>query len=155
MITKLSVKDYQIRISVIIFAFLSPLICLIFQGYKPSLSSYWGTDMQPIFIIANATTSFYLYQIKNWELPSFTLLLLTAFSFDIFPLLHNILAGIFFITIIYPLYKSNQYKWALWIYIVSMCMLPFSMLVAEIGAIWTLCTHQFLVLRKLYKISIK
>ena len=140
------------RLGVLVLASLSPIICLLYE-YRPSLSSYWNTGMQPLFIIANVLTSYYLYQIKNWRPSSLMLLLLTAFSINLYPTLHNGLAILFFIVTLYPLRMTNHYKWVGWIYLFSMVILPFNMLGAEIIAIWSLCLHQGLMLRKLNKLN--
>jgi len=155
MISRLTKEDYQIRLGVIVLAFLSPILCLFLHGYQPSLSSYWTTEMQPLFIVANATTSFYLYQTKTWRASALMLLLLTAFSIELYPNMHNGLAGVFFIVTLYPLWVTHHYKWVFWIYIFSLVVLLFSMLIAEIIAIWSLCLHQGLVLNKLYKLQNK
>ena len=152
MISKLTKKDYQMRLGVLVLASLSPIICLLYE-YRPSLSSYWNTGMQPLFIIANVLTSYYLYQIKNWRPSSLMLLLLTAFSINLYPILHNGLAILFFIVTLYPLGMTNHYKWIFWMYVGSLGILPFSMLGAEIIAIWALCLHHFFMFRQLYKLS--
>mgnify|MGYP003630986253 FL=1 len=152
MISKLTKTNYQIRLGVLVLASLSPIICLLYE-YKPSLSSYWNSEMQPLFIIANVFTSYYLYQIKNWKPSALMLLLLTAFSVNLYPSIHNSLAILFFVVTLYPLKMTNHYKWVGWIYVSSMAVLPFSMLGAEIIAIWSLCLHQGLMLRKLNKLK--
>jgi len=53
---KLTKLDYQIRLSVLLLAFISPLIYLMISGYQPSLSSYWNTICQPMFIVVNTST---------------------------------------------------------------------------------------------------
>ena len=141
------------RLGVLLLALVSPLLCLLLGGYEPSLSAYWSTAMQPIFIVANACTSIYLWQVKIWRPSALTLLLVTAFSIDLYPQLHNILAVVFFIITLYPLWVTHHYKWVVWIYILSLVMLPFSMLGSEMVAIWALCLYHGLVLNKLYKIS--
>tara|TARA_Y100000389_G_scaffold143221_1_gene141411 strand:- start:265 stop:735 length:471 start_codon:yes stop_codon:yes gene_type:complete len=152
MITKVTKKGYQLRMGVVIFAFIAPILYIL-HGPQPSLSSYWNTEMQPLFILANAATSFYLYQIKNWRPSALMLLLLTAFSLDLYPSIHNGLAILFFIVTLYPLGMTNHYKWIICMYVGSLGVLPFSMLGAEIIAIWALCLHQLLMLRKLYKLN--
>ena len=152
MLSKLTKTNYQIRLGVLVLASLSPIICLLYE-YRPSLSSYWNTEMQPLFIIANVLTSYYLYQIKNWRPSALLLLLLTAFSVNLYPYIHNSLAILFFVVNLYPLKMTNHYKWVVWIYVSSIAVLPFNMLGAEIIAIWSLCIHQGLMLRKLNKLN--
>lgn len=149
---KLSRADYLIRISVIIIAATSPLICLLYYGYLPSISSYWKTDLQPLFIIANVVTAYYLYSINNWKKSAMLLLLLTAFSIELYPTLHNIIAISFFIVNIIPMIQSGYFKWCIYPYLTSLIVLPWSMTFAEIIAISSLCLYHLLLLRKLYNI---
>lgn len=150
---KLTKGEYQLKVSVLILAAGAPILYLILGGYKPSLSNYWNTEMQPLFIIANAATSFYLYQIKNWRLSALILLLVTAFSVEVYPQTHNILAIVFFIVTLYPLWITHHFKKLFWIYIVSLGVASFSILSAEIIAVWVLCLHHGLVLMKLHKVN--
>jgi hypothetical protein len=149
----INLYEYYIRIAVIIFAAITPFLCILSHGYLPSLSSYWKTDLQPLFIIANAATSYYLYSVKIWRPSALLLLLLTAFSVELFPLTHNFLAVIFFFMNIYPLYKRRFFKWTIWIYFSSLLVLPFSMIFAEIIAINAICLHHLLLLNKVYIIK--
>jgi len=150
---KINSKEYFIRMLVVILAAVSPLVLLITHGYLPSLSSYWRTEWQPLFIITNAVTSYYLYSIKNWKISALTLLLLTAFSVELFPITHNILAGVFFIVNIYPFWATKHYRYLLWFYLSSLVALTFSMFIAEIIAIETMCIYHGLMLRRIYKFS--
>lgn len=138
---------------VIVFAFSSPYICLFYHGYLPSLSSYWKSDLQPLFIIANAATSYYLFSIKRWWPSAICLLILTAFSVELFPKIHNITAVVFFLMNLYPLLKASHYKWIVYLYLTSVIVLPFSMLFSEIIAINSLCLYHGLLLNKLYKLQ--
>ena len=145
--------DYLLRISVVIFASISPLLCLCISGYEESLSSYWNTETQPMFIISNLITGYYLIGIPKWRLSSCLLLLVTAFSIEYYPNVHNVLAIIFFISCIYPLYKANNYRFCMCIYLISILAVPFSLLVAELIAILSICLFHLLTLNKLYSIQ--
>ena len=122
--------DYTVRLGVIIFALIYPLICLFYIGYKPSLSQYWNTPMQPIFIFSNAATSYYLIGLKNWRISSCLLTLVTAFSIEYYPTSHNVLAVAFFVFIAY-----------------------FSLLFAEYIAIVAMCIFHIMSLVKLNSIT--
>ena len=150
---KIGKYQYLLRIAVILLATISPFICLIYYGYLPSLSSYWDTNLQPLFIIANAATSYYLYSIKDWKISALMLLLLTSFSLTLFPQVHNILAVAFFIINVYPLVKTNHFKWCIWPYLGSLVVLPWSMTISEIIAIDTLCVYHMLLLIKAASLS--
>ena len=88
------IYEYRMKISVIILAAITPILCMLIHGYEPSLSTYWKTDLQPLFIIANASTSYYLYSVKKWKMSAFLLLMLTAFSVELYREVHDILAVI-------------------------------------------------------------
>lgn len=148
-------SDYILRLCVVIFAALSPFICLFLVGYRSSLSQYWNTPMQPLFVFANAATSYYLITIKNWKLSSILLILLTAFSVEYYNSIHNIFAVVFFITTAISLWKANHFKFCFWIYLTSLIALPFSMLYAEIIAIFSMCIFHLLTLNKVYNIQQK
>jgi len=140
--------QYFLRVAVVILAAISPFICLLSYGYLPSISSYWDTDLQPLFIIANAATSYYLYSVKDWKMSALMLLLLTSFSLTLFPIVHNILAIIFFIVNVYPLTQTHHFKWCIALYLTSLVVLPWSTTFAEIIAIEVLCLYHLLVLIK-------
>ena len=110
-------------------------------GYLPSISTYWKTEAQPLFIMANAITSYYLFSVQGWRISSFMLLFLTAFSVELFPKSHNIMAIAFFIMNIIPLWKSTRYRYMLIPYVGSLAILPFSITIAEMFAIDTLCIY--------------
>jgi len=150
---KFTKEQYWIRMIVIFFAALAPYLCLFGYGPLPSLSSYWNTDMQPIFIVANATTSYYLYTMPSWKFSAILLLLLTAFSVDVYLYTHTVLAILFFIVTLVPMYYSNNYRWTRWMYLAAVAALPISMLAAEIVAITALCLYHGLRLRRVYRMG--
>lgn len=145
--------DYLLRVCVVLFAAFSPFFCLLFSGYEKSLSQYWVTEMQPVFIIANSLTAYYLIGIPKWKLSACLLLLVTAFSIEYYPEIHNIVAIMFFIVCIYPLHIANNYKFCKWIYLLAIPIVPFSLLFAEIIAIIAICMFHLLTLNKLYNIQ--
>lgn len=150
---KLEKYQYFLKMAVIILAAIYPFICILSYGYLPSISSYWNTDLQPLFIITNSATSYYLYSITNWKMSALILLLLTSFSFTLFPNVHNILAIVFFIVNMYPLIKTNHCMRCIWVYLMALVVLPFSMTFAEIIAIDSLCIYHLLLLVKVVRLS--
>jgi hypothetical protein len=152
-IKKISRLGFTLRLLVIFFACVTPIICITFEGYLGSLSSYWETDLQPLFILANATTSYYLFGLPKWRVSACFLLLLTAFSVENYRVVHDVLAIIFFISNLYPLYKTHHFRSIFWIYLSSLLIMPFDMLLAEIVAIWTLCLYHGLVLRRVFDLQ--
>ena len=149
-------SDFYLRVSVILFALLTPLVFFLTQGYLPSLSSYWKTPMQPLFIIANASTSYFLFASHSyWKVPAVFLLLLTAFSVQDFLVVHNVMAILFFISALIPLYLSNHFKKIFWVYLLSVFLMPISLTIGESMLIITLCTYHLLMLNKIYKLQSK
>lgn len=152
----ISTREYYLRLGVIFIAFFTPILFLITQGYLPSISSYWRTPMQPLFIIANASTSYYFFASHStWRIPALCLLLLTAFSIDSYLHVHNIIAILFFLSCLIPLYKTNHFKWFFWVYASSILLLPISMTLSEFVAISVLCLYHGLILNKVYRIKKK
>jgi len=145
--------EYIIRLLVIIFAAIAPFIFILSEGILPSVSNYWATPMQPIFIVANAATSFYLFKIPSWKYSAVFLLLLTAFSIDYFRISHNILSIAFFVLSSYPLLRSRHFKFCFWIYASSLIVMLYSLLAGEIVAILTLCIYHILLLNKVHKLN--
>ena len=134
--------DILIRLFVILLAILQPIIILLFLGDVPSISSVWLSHLQPLFIITNATTSYFLFSVKNWRVPSLFLLLLTAFSVDFSLLFHNIFAVLFFIVCLYSLYGIRRLRWYLIPYILSgVVLLLFGIFWAEVWAIVVICLY--------------
>lgn len=151
---KISEVEYYVRMLVMILAAASPLIFLATQGYEPSLSSYWRTGAQPMFIIINATTSYYLYGITRWKPAAIMLLLLTAFSVQDYMVLHNILAIIFFISCLYPLHQNNHFKRLyFYLYLSVLPLMALNLLLAEALAIIILCLYHAKILTRIYKLQ--
>lgn len=152
-IQKITEIEYYIRMGVMILAALSPIIFLLTQGYKPSLSSYWRTGAQPLFIVINAMTSYYLYGITRWKPAAMLLLFLTAFSVQDYMIAHNILAILFFIACLYPLHQNNHYnRLYFYLYLSSLPLMAFNLLLSEFIAIFILCLYHAKILTRIYKI---
>ena len=141
-------KIFDLRYLVIIFAMLLPIVIVIMFGVDfPSLSSSWQTVLQPLFIITNAVTSFYFFSLKRWKIPSVFLMLLTAFSVDMSPMFHNILAGGFFLTCLYPLMWFKRFSYYVYIYLFSgVIWWLFGLFWFEVWGVYTLCIFHIHVL---------
>lgn len=121
----------------------SPFIYMGVSGHQVSISSYWETPMQPLFIFVNASTSYYLFSIKNWWIPAFFLMLLTSFSVTNFFIVHNIFAISFFFFCGISILKS-KIKIYIFPYLLSLIPLFFGSLIwAEIMGILTVCLFHF------------
>lgn len=130
-----------LKFLVILLAVFSPWIMILIEGPITSLSTYWLTSMQPLFIFTNAVTSYFLFSTKKWQIPSALLLLLTAFSVQAHPSVHNIVAITFFISCIVPMLYSRRLKYYVLLYLCSLFFLFKSILYAEICSITILCAY--------------
>jgi len=111
------------------------------------LSNSWQTILQPLFIITNAVTSFYFFSLNRWKIPSVFLMLLTAFSVDMSPMFHNILAGGFFLTCLYPLMWFKRFSYYVYIYLFSgVIWWLFGLFWFEVWGVYTLCIFHIHVL---------
>lgn len=139
------------RLIVIVTSFITPILSISFYGYLPSLSRYFDTELQPIFILSNLLTSYYFFQLKRWKISAVLLTLLTAFSIEHYEVLHNLLAASFFLSILYPLLTIHHHKWVVWVYLSTVILLPFNLLIFEIGAITVICFYHTLILYEVNK----
>jgi len=130
-----------IRLAAIGFAAITPFILMSFFGLKPSLSTYWNTDGQLLFIFTNIITSYFFFTIDEWRIPACLLVLVTVFSVDIFPDIHNIIAILFFASAAYSLFYIKRFKWYFIAFILCLPLLSYSLLHAEIGGILVLCAY--------------
>ena len=137
------VNNIYVKFFVMTLSMVSPFIYMGVSGYQVSISSYWETSMQPLFIFVNASTSYYLFSIKNWWIPAFFLMLLTSFSVTNFFIVHNIFAIAFFFFCGISILKS-KIKIYIFPYILSLIPLFFGSLIwAEIMGILTVCLFHF------------
>lgn len=141
-------KNMIYKMSTIILALLSPIIYIIFIGFKGSISSYWTTDLQPLFIFTNAVTSYYLFDNPKWRISSSLLLLLTAFSVEGYLFIHNILALSFFISSFVLIFLDKRYWYFVIPYICSLFWYRDldNMLVTEIISVYVICLYHSVTL---------
>lgn len=142
--------DFWIRLFVVLLSFLQPFILIWSCGELDSISSYWETPLQPLFIFTNAVTSYFFFTMNRWRYSSLGLLLLTAFSVTLYPTIHNIVAISFFLSCLYPLYKTKRFKYYIGLYSLSfIVLLFFGILWAEIfGVIILTAYHTHMLLYK-------
>jgi hypothetical protein len=113
-------NDILIRGFVLLLAILQPIIIVLCYGFDVfSISSIWLTGLQPLFIITNACTSYFLFDIKGWWIPAILLLLLTAFSIEFNSIIHNILAVSFFLSCVKSLGGIKRLSWYIFPYVFS------------------------------------
>jgi hypothetical protein len=148
----LLIKRYElyIKLFVIVLSIIQPFILLSICGELWSISSYWRTPLQPMFIIINAATSYFFFSTDKWLVPSIFLLLLTAFSIDLYPTTHNVFAGLFFLSCNYPLLNLKRFRFFGVLYLMSIFVLLLSgMLWFEIYCVLILGSYHLTIL--LYK----
>lgn len=145
--------EFYKRLFVVIIGFLQPVIILIVLGNLQSISSVWGTCLEPLFIFVNALTSYYFFGSHKWQIPSLFILLLTSFSVVSFKDFHNILAILFFASCLYPLYSIKRLRFYIWLYL---CSIPVGLLYglfwAEVVGIYVICVYHIHLLFHLKKI---
>jgi len=143
-------NQFYIKFIVIILSIIQPFILMSICGELWSISSYWRTPLQPMFIIINAATSYFFFSTDKWFVPSILLLLLTAFSLEMYPTTHNILAGLFFLSCTYPLLTLKRFQFFGVLYLMSFLVLLYSgMLWFEIYCVLILGSYHLTIL--LYK----
>lgn len=137
------IHNTWVKLFVVLLALLQPLIIIMCYGTDVhSISAMWLTALQPLFILTNASTSYYLFDIKRWRIPSLFLLLLTAFSVEFSMIAHNIFAVIFFVSCVYSLYGIRRLRWYILPYVLSgLIFFLFGIFWAEVLAVVVICSY--------------
>ena len=142
--------DFYLKLAVIIISISQPFILIGTQGWLWSISSYWSTPMQPLFIFVNAGTSYYFFHNEKWQVPGIFLLLLTAFSVDQYMSIHNIFAAGFFLSCLYPMIHLKRFRFLGFLYLLCIPLFPFiGMLFFEIYCVVIVGIYHLCIL--LYK----
>lgn len=134
----------------VVIAMLSPFIMIGWLGEMKSVSAYWNTLAQPLFIIMNATTSYFLFTVHHWQLPAGLLLLVTAFSVAVYPVLHNIFAVSFFVICLWSLWQLHRFRWYTIPYILAGGLTAYKLLYGEVLAITIICVYHIHVMLYVY-----
>lgn len=145
--------QFGLKIVALLLAIFQPFILLYFFGEQRSISQYWVTAGQPLFIITNAMTSYFLFSTNSWNLPALSLLLLTAFSVEFAPTAHNVFAGAFFVTCFIPIIKSRRYWWYIVPYILGGAVAVINLLYGEIIAVLSICAYHAHVMYHIYQLK--
>lgn len=142
--------DLYLKLAVILISISQPFILIGTQGWLWSISSYWNTPMQPLFIFVNAGTSYYFFNNEKWQVPGIFLLLLTAFSVEQYKLIHNIFAAGFFLSCLYPMLHLKRFRILGFLYLLCIPLFPFiGMLFFEIYCVVIVGIYHLCIL--LYK----
>lgn len=135
-------QEFLVKLLVIIVSFIYPFVLLSLEGQLGSISQYWNTPMQPLFITANVMTAYFFFSIENWKIPSFFLVLLTAFSIQLYPITHDVIATLFFVSCLIPLWISKRFKFWSYFYLLSIVIgLVWGLLWLEIWGMFILCLY--------------
>ena len=137
--------NFNFKIMVIIISMITPFLMLLYDNTIPSLSSYWRTPLQPLFIITNILTCLMFITIPKWKLSGVLLLTLTCFSIEYYSSFHNIIATLFFISNLYPLYSIKKYRLLALVYLTGVLWYP-SLILFEIHGVVILCVYHLMVL---------
>lgn len=142
----------KIKILVVLLALLQPIIIIAVFGLEfKSFSKIYGTILEPLFVITNATTSFFFFSLERWKLPAILLLFLTAFSTGVYHTTHNILAVLFFISCANALLEYKRRRIYFFLYCSSVFFFTCGILWFEFFATWVLCLYHLESIWVLYK----
>jgi len=144
-------NNFMVKLVIIFLSLVSPFIMIYFGGIKPSLSSYWNSHFQAMFIIVNALTTYIFMDLPKWKPSGIMLFLLTIFSVEYYSAIHDLFAILFFVFTLYPLYSIRRYRYFLIPYLLSAYWLP-NLLWFEVHAIMVLCIYHLVMLIKLHNI---
>lgn len=151
------IKEFQVKLIVIFISAIYPFTMIYGCGLLDSISQYWNTPFQPLFIISNILCSYFFFTLPNWRIPSFFLLLLTSFSCEQFRIPHNVLAICFYFACLYSLFKNKRLKFYRVLYILSIPFYFYSIILGEIIGVLTLCSFHLQIVvykEKLRKLKI-
>ncbi len=116
--------DFYLKLVVILISISQPFILIATQGWMWSISSYWTTPLQPLFIFVNAGTSYDFLKNEKWQASGIFLLLLTAFSVEQYKIVHNIFAAGFFLSCLYPMMYLKRFRFLGFLYLLSVPLFP-------------------------------
>lgn len=145
-------SDFLLRAGLILLGLIYPCIMCRWIGPLPSISEYFMTAAQPIFLLINAGTSFYFVTTHNWRIPGVLLLALSCFSLEYYPTAHTIMAALFFLWSIAATLAGKRYRFLAIGMILSGFGLFHSIFLAEVLAIFFICMYHSLILYDLYEL---
>jgi hypothetical protein len=145
--------ELSIRTATLIITIIAPFACIATYGWEYSYSQYWNTPLQPLFILSNIITAYYLFDSERWKIPAVFLTLLVGFSVEDYLSIHNLMAVSFFLACVGPLWLTNHFKWILWPYLVCIVIVFYDLLLAEILAMGCLVLFHGLMLYKYKRLN--
>lgn len=144
--------DFLLRGGLILLGLIYPCIMYHWIGPLPSISEYFMTPAQPIFLLINAGTSFYFVTTRNWRIPGILLLALSCFSLDFYPVAHTIIAALFFLWSLFAVLAGKRYRFLSIGMLLSAYGLYHSIFLAEVLAVFFICIYHFLILYDMYEL---
>jgi hypothetical protein len=145
--------EFLLRAVVLLVAFAALLVYGMQQTNQVSISDFWSTPLQPLFIFVNAATSYYFFSTEKWQPSAIFLLLLTAFPVDNYMVLHNIFATSFFVYSAIPIATDKRLNIYLGPYVLSLAFVNWpDIFFSEVIAVSTLCLFQGHKLYLRYKV---
>lgn len=142
-------KELHVKIFAVFFAAITPFIMISNGEILGSISQYWHTQYQPLFVLSNVICSYFFFSLKNWKIPSLCLVLITSFNHYDFNILHNIFAVSFYFACLHSLLKNKRFILYRVLFILTIPLYFYSIILGEITSIIILCAHHLRVL--LYK----
>ena len=152
---QLTPLGFLLRGGLILLGLIYPCIIYHWIGPLPSISEYFMTPAQPIFLLINAGTSFYFVTTKNWRIPGILLLALSCFSLDFYPTFHTVVAALFFVWSMFSIATGKRYSIISVGVLLSALGLYHSLFFAEVLAIFFICMYHFLILYDIYELQRK
>lgn len=149
------IREFHVKIFAVFFSATTPFIMISSGDILGSISQYWSTKYQPLFIISNIICSYFFFSLKNWKIPSLFLVLITAFNHYEFNTTHNIFALSFYFACLYSLFKNKRFIIYRILFMLSITLYFYSIILGEIISIVILCSHHLKVMlyqEKLIKI---
>ncbi len=145
--------ELSVRTLALLLAVVAPFACVAAYGWTDSYSQYWNTPLQPVFVLSNIVTAYYLFDSEKWKVPAIFLILLISFSVEKYLQMHNWMAVCFFVGCLGPLWITNHFRWILWPYLACIAVVFYDMLLAELIAISCLVLFHGLMLYKYKRLN--
>jgi hypothetical protein len=147
-------NEFSIKVLVIVLAIITPLIFVGLGGEQKTISAYWNSDYRPLYIMTNAATSYFMFTVPKWKLSAFALLGLTAFSVDQYLGVHNVFAGIFFVSSFFAIVLTKRFLGFAYLYLIFAIVCLVNVLVGEVMLVEIICVyhlHMLIYFNKLLK----
>jgi hypothetical protein len=135
-----------------ILGFILPLLLGYIAGFnKPSFSSYYFSDARLLFIVSLTIISISFVTLsKTWIIPCISLITLTYFNSRDYHEIHNIAAGIFFISSTYLISTNKRFKTIGFLILLSAPILFFSIYYFELISVLLISIYHLFYLKLIF-----